>query len=345
MNYLDDPEVSYMMANRLFHVIDSHTAGNSTRLLMEGVPELPGKTMVQKKRYFQEHYDFIRTTLMQEPRGNSGVLAVLVPPPNQDSYYGLIFAVYRGYVDMCIHGTIGVATTVFECGLATEKVLRSGKISFDSSAGLVVAKLNSANGKVKSVTVNNVPSYLLDEQSLELPGLGKHNISIAFGGNFYAYVDAKKLGLKIIPPNLSRILSTARLFLEELRKVKLPDTPNFEKKERIGICFYEDLGARKSRNIMVGEYGLFDRSPCGTGTCGRMAILNAHGRLGMGEVFRNQSIIGSEFCGAIVSQSKTKLGLKAIIPEVTGSAYLTGISDFIVSEGDNLGHGFLVSTR
>ena len=300
---------------------------------------LPGKSMNEKKMFFQENYDSIRTILMQEPRGNSGILAVLIPPSIPGTDYGVIFADYRGYVDMCVHGTIGVVSTLLECGLASEKVLRSGKISFDTSVGVVSARFNFDKERVKSVTVSNVPSFFLHEESIEVPGFGKIQVSIAFGGNLYAYVNANSLGFKITPANLTNILSTARLFLKELKKLKLPDTHETAGKEIIGVCFYEDLAERHSRNIMVADRDLFDRSPCGTGTCGRMAVLNAHGRLRVGETFRNESILRTEFRGTITKQSKT-MGKLIITPEITGSAYLTGISDIIVSEGDNLARGY-----
>src|ERR1700730_12398069 len=147
---------------RTFHVFDSHTAGASTRVLLEGLPNLVGKSIAEKKQDLQENYDYIRTTLMQEPRGNSGVAALMVPPSNPAADLGVIFSDYRGYVDMCIHGTIGVVTTLIECGLVNKDLGGSGKIVFDTPAGPVhtQALLRSSDGGnvVESVTVSSVPS-------------------------------------------------------------------------------------------------------------------------------------------------------------------------------------------
>ena len=330
-----------LRVSQKFHVYDSHTAGNSTRLLIEGVPELRGRNMVEKKNYFKKNFDYIRTTLMQEPRGNSGILAIIVPPSRPEADYGMVFCDYRGYVDMCIHGTIGVATTLIECGLVPKNALKkkNGAIDFDTPAGLVHTKANLSSSKtVESVAVSNVPCYLVKETTVNLSGK-KIPISIAFGGNFYAYVNVRNLGLHVVPRELDTILQTARSLLVELEK--FTPQPRERKKKIVGVSFYEDLGKLHARNIMIADNDLFDRSPCGTGTCGRMAVLHANGQLNDGEVFRNESIIGSEFQGLVVNKTKV-MGMDAIVPEIRGSAYITGISDLIVSEGDSLGHGYTV---
>ncbi len=279
---------------------------------------------------------------MQEPRGNAGILALLVPPLDPKADYGLIFCDYRGYVDMCIHGTIGVVTTLFECGLVDKEIQRRGEIKFETSAGLVSTKANFSKDRVESVSINNVTSFLLDEKALNVSGYGEVLVSIAFGGNFYGYVNADDVGLKIEPPQLQSILSAGRVFLKELGRLKVAHPETKKSSEIVGVCFYEDLGKNRSRNIMIAESDLFDRSPCGTGTCGRMAILHAKGKFRVGETFRNQSILSTEFRGTILKQ--TKVGsIPAIVPQVTGSAYLTGISDIIVSDGDKLGRGFLLT--
>ena len=182
-----------MRASKIFHVYDSHTAGNSTRLLLEGVPPLQGKTIAEKNLDFQKNHDYIRTTLMQEPRGNSGILAVIIPVSDPKADYGVIFSDYRGYVDVCIHGTIGVVTTLIECGLVPDGILRRGMIDFETSAGIIRTrfKISSAK-KVESVTVGNVPCFFVEDAQIEESGFGKVPVSIAFGGNFYAYVNAKE---------------------------------------------------------------------------------------------------------------------------------------------------------
>jgi len=321
-------------------VLDSHTGGSSTRVFLEGVPVLRGKNMTEKKKDFHRAYDYLRTTLIQEPRGNSGILAILTPATNARADYGVIFCDYRGYVDMCLHGTIGVVTTLVECGIVDKERIDHHELKFDTPAGLVSCTFKFSNGRVHSVSVTNVPSFFVKEIALEVPTLGTIDVSIAFGGNFYAYVDAKNIEVKIRPENIRKLLSIARLFLTELKKVRVSHPENSGINEILGVNFFEDLGKNHARNIMVADDDLFDRSPCGTGTCGRMA-LNSAGSLEQGEVFQNESIIPSRFRGRILKE--TKVGkIPAIEPETTGSAYMTGISNIIVSEGDKLGHGYLL---
>ena len=145
----------------------------------------------------------------------------------------------------------------------------------------------------------------------------------------------------MVPANLDAILSAGRLFLRKLKKIKVSHPENPSIKGVVGVSFYEDLGNKLARNVMIAENDIFDRSPCGTGTCGRLAVLNANGMMGVGETLRNTSIIGTEFKGKIAGRIKVQ-GNEAILPEVTGTAYLTGISDLIVSDGDKLAHGYVV---
>lgn len=326
-----------MIANRIFHVIDSHTGGTATRLLMEGIPDLRGKDMRERRRYLETHFDQIRTTLMQEPRGNSGVAAILIPPSTGKADYGLIFCDFRGYVDMCVHGTIGVVTTLYELGL--KKSTDSKEILFDTPAGIVQARANISGEKVKSVSVRSVPSFYLGNVKLDFDRFGKLSVDLAFGGNVYAYVNAKEINIAVTPHNLSKLLYAGRNVLAKLRNTK---SPLIEYSKKIlGVSFYEDIGDKTARNIMIADNDLYDRSPCGTGTCGRMAALNSQGKLMQGEKFVNRSIIGSEFTGKIIS-SVTLNGKKGIVPEITGSAYLTGICDLIVSKGDKLSGGFMI---
>ena len=331
----------FVNINRSFHVVDSHTCGMPTRVLMEGSPTPKGRSMSEKKDYFRKNFDFVRTTLMQEPRGNAGMAAVIVPPTNREADYGVIFGDFSGYVNMCIHGTIGLVTTLVELGYVEAERARKGVV-FDTPAGLVRTKATISGGRVKSVTVRNVPSFKITDKVVDIPSLGKIPVSFSFGGNNFAYVDASDLRLELDPSRLGELLAAGRLLLREMgRLVRHP--MNGEKINGIsGVSIVQDLEPRHAKNIMIAENDLFDRSPCGTGTCGRMAILNSNGRLKRGEKFINESIIGSKFVGRIADFAKVD-GHKAIIPEITGTAYLTAVSDIFVSEDDRLSHGFLVA--
>ena len=326
--------------NRSFHVVDSHTAGMPTRVLIEGSPTPKGRNMSEKKDFFRKNFDFVRTTLMQEPRGNPGMAAILVPPTSREADYGVIFGDFSGYVDMCIHGTIGLVTTLVELGYVDAEKASKGLV-FDTPAGVVHSKANVSGGRVKSVTVRNVPSFKITDRAVDIPSLGKIPVSFSFGGNNFAYVDASDLRLELDPTRLAELLAAGRLILREVRKLIRPPG-NGPINGISGVSIFRDLSPRHAKNIMIAENDLFDRSPCGTGTCGRMAILNSNGKLERGEAFINESIIGSKFVGRIAGLAKVD-GHPAIIPEITGTAYLTAISDLLVSDDDRLSQGFLVA--
>jgi proline racemase len=308
-----------------YRVIDSHTAGEVTRLLID-TPFLKGKNIVEKSKYFRSHFDHIRKALTLEPRSIPGVLAMLVPPTDAQADYGLIFCDSHGSVDMCVHGTIGVVTCLVELGKSGGEILKSG-VTFETPAGLVRARTNSRRGKLKSVTVSNVPSYFIKKETVTLSKFGEVEVSIAFGGNNFAYVDAKNLSLNVKPENLRKLLEVAREILQVIQGKRLA-----------GVSIYEDHD-KFARNIMVAENDFFDRSPCGTGTCGRMAILNHESKLNPGQRFVNRSIIDSEFVGRIIGETRIR-GVGAIVPEITGSAYITGISELVETEDDKLSVGF-----
>jgi proline racemase len=331
---------TFMNINRLFHVVDSHTSGMPTRVLIEGSPTPRGRNMSEKKDFFRKNFDFVRTTLMQEPRGNSGMAAVLVPPTNREADYGVIFGDFSGYVDMCIHGTIGLVTTLIELGYVDAEKARKG-IVFDTPAGLVHTRATISGGRAKSVTVRNVPSYNYADRIIDIPSLGNIPVSFAFGGNNFAYVNSSDLRLELDSSRLGELLAAGRLLLREVKKlIRRPGSGAINGIS--GVSIVQDLSPRHAKNIMIAENDLFDRSPCGTGTCGRMAILNSDGRLRRGEKFVNESIIGSKFVGRVVDFAEVN-GHKAIIPEITGTAYLTAISDILVSDDDKLSRGFLVA--
>lgn len=312
-----------------------------TRVLMEGSPTPKGRNMSEKKDFFQKNFDFVRTTLMQEPRGNPGMAAILVSPTSEEADYGVIFGDFSGYVDMCIHGTIGLVTTLVELGYVDAEKAKKGVV-LDTPAGLVHSKAAVSGGRVKSVTVRNVPSYKIADRIIDIPSIGKIPVSLSFGGNNFAYVNASDLGLEVDPSRLGELLAAGRLLLRDMGRLIRHPTNGTKINEISGVSIVQDLGPRHAKNIMIAENDLFDRSPCGTGTCGRMAILNSDGRLKRGERFINESIIGSKFVGRIADFAKVD-GHKAIIPEITGTAYLTAVSDLLVSDEDRLSQGFLVA--
>ena len=328
-----------------YGVIDSHTAGAPTRLLYRGAPKPRGSNMMQKKQNLMREYDHVRTALMQEPRGNNGVVAIPVTPTRMEADVGLIFADYRGYVDMCIHGTIGVVTTLVECGLTTREKIKSRTFVFDTPAGLVRTSFElRGKKKVSHVRLANVPSFYFGDQEVVTHSFGRAEMSIAFGGNIYGYVDAARLGLKVRPESIKDLLKAGREILAEAKEldVRHEALPNI--RGVLGVSLYESLGKFKTRNIMIAANDLFDRSPCGTGTCGRMAVEYAKGRFKIGDEFESRSVIDSVFYGRVLESRQIEGGIgEGIMPEIKGTAYVTGACDVVVSDVDPLSRGFLVN--
>ncbi|WP_330243196.1 MULTISPECIES: proline racemase family protein [unclassified Streptomyces] len=333
-----------MRSRRTFHTVDSHTEGMPTRVVVGGVGTIPGATMAERRLHFMEHSDDIRTLLMYEPRGHNAMSgAILQPPTRPDADYGVLFIEVSGLLPMCGHGTIGVATVLVETGMVpvVEPVTT---IRLDTPAGLVVASVAVEDGSATAVTIENVPSFACAlDQKVEVPGLGEVGYDLAFGGNFYAIVELADLGL---PFNRSRAddLLTAGLAIMEAVNEHAP--PVHPERADITGCHHVYLKApgstaELSRHAMAIHPGWFDRSPCGTGTSARMAQLHARGELEIGRDFVNESFIGTRFTGRLLGE--TTVGtLPAVLPSITGRAWVTGTSQFQLDPTDPFPAGFLL---
>jgi len=325
--------------------IDCHTEGEPFRVVTGGFPDLPGDSILARRRYAREHLDHLRTTLMWEPRGHADMYGCIVTPPvSPEADIGVLFMHNEGYSTMCGHGIIGIATVALETGLLPmtepETVIR-----IDAPAGLVTAHARVAGGRVRSVYFHNVPSFVLTlDQTVEVPGLGKVRYDLAFGGAFYAYVQAEEVGLTCTPDNF-------RAFIEKglaIKRAVVADRP-------IMHPFEEDLSflygpifigpplqeGSHSRNVCVFAEGEVDRCPTGTGVSGRLAIHHARGEVGVGESIVVESIIGTRFSGRIV-ETTTFGPYPAIIPEVEGTAHITGRHEFLIDPDDPLKDGFIL---
>ncbi|MET9473638.1 proline racemase family protein [Streptomyces sp. NPDC002917] len=333
-----------MRSRRTFHTVDSHTEGMPTRVVVGGVGTIPGATMAERRLHFMEHSDDIRTLLMYEPRGHSAMSgAILQPPTRPDADYGVLFIEVSGLLPMCGHGTIGVATVLVETGMVSV-VEPVTTIRLDTPAGLVVASVAVEDGSATAVTIENVPSFACAlDQKVEVPGLGEVGYDLAFGGNFYAIVELADLGL---PFNRSRAddLLTAGLAIMEAVNEHAP--PVHPERADITGCHHVYLKApgstaELSRHAMAIHPGWFDRSPCGTGTSARMAQLHARGELEIGRDFVNESFIGTRFTGRLLGE--TTVGtLPAVLPSITGRAWVTGTSQFQLDPTDPFPAGFLL---
>ena len=323
--------------------VDLHTAGEPVRLILGGVRSIPGKTMAEKQRFFSQELDYVRTILLHEPRGHRDMCgALFTSPVSRDAHFGLLFFDVGGYLDMCGHGTIGAATAVLEQGMfAKEDPITN--LSIDTPAGLVKAQVRIEDGQVSSVTIRNVASFLFAQDvEIEIPEIGKIPVDVAFGGNFFALVEATDLNLRVEIKNLDRLIAYGLKVREAINakvKVRHPITKHITSVGLTAIYAKAKNPQAKVRNTVIFGKGQVDRSPCGTGTSAKLAALHAKGQIGLHEPFNIESIIETVFEGKIVAV--TKVGQRqAIIPEIKGSAYVTGFNRFVVDSEDPLKYGF-----
>ncbi len=333
-----------MKAHKVFTTIDTHTGGNPTRTLISGLPELKGSTMSEKMLYMKKEYDWIRKLLMNEPRGHdvmSGV--VLTDPCHHEADLGVIYIETGGYLPMCGHDTIGVCTALIETGIieAKEPVTT---LKLDTPAGVVEVEIRVENGKAKEVSFCNVPAFLLRRVSVDVEGIGIVKADIAYGGNFYAIIDAKSIGLDLVPENASTIIDqaiTIRNTINEQIEVVHPKYPFINGLTHIE--FFTDPTNEKAdvKNTVVVPPGGIDRSPCGTGTSAKLAVLYANQEIVVGEEFVHESIVGSLFKGRVLETTSVN-GLEAVVTNISGSAWLMGMHRFFYNEEDSLKEGFLL---
>jgi proline racemase len=313
-----------------------------TRVITGGVPALPGATMLERKLWFEEHMDDVRLLLMREPRGHSAMSgAILQPPTRDDADWGVLFIEVSGCLPMCGHGTIGVATVLVETGMVEVREPET-VVRLDTPAGLVVVRVAVQDGRALAVTLRNVPAFLAaQDRVVGVDGLGDVAYDMAFGGNFYAIVDAASVGVRVDPAQSDALIERGARIMEAIEGADRPVHPG---DARIAGChhvvLYENghdgAHARAATSI---HPGWLDRSPCGTGTSARLAQLHARGALGVGEDFVNESVLGTRFTGRIVEET-TVGGIAAVVPEITGRAWITGMGQYLLAPDDPFPAGF-----
>jgi len=331
-----------MRSSRMLTAVDSHTEGMPTRVITGGVGVIPGATMNEKRLHFMEHMDDIRLFLMNEPRGHAAMSgAILQAPTRDDADWGVVYIEVSGCLPMCGHGTIGVATVLVETGMV-EVVEPVTTIRLDTPAGLVIARVAVSDGHADSVTIENVPSYSVRlDDTVEVPDYGTVPYSLAFGGNFYAMVDLDAVGLTFDRANQQQILAAGLAIMEAINSTNPPRHPEID---GVNHCHHVEFiapgsTAQHSQHAMAIYPGWFDRSPCGTGTSARMAELWARGELALDTDFVNESFIGSRFTGRLIRET-TIAGIPAVIPTITGRAWVTGIGQYLLDPSDPFPTGF-----
>jgi len=332
-----------MRANRVFRTIDTHTGGNPTRTLISGLPMLNGNTTAEKMLDMKRNYDDIRRLLMNEPRGHEVMSgACLVQPCDPAADVGVIFIETGGYLPMCGHDTIGFCTALVECGLVPVREPTT-LIALDTPAGLVRAEVTVREGSAERVAFRNIPAFLHSRFTVKVDGIGDVSGEIAYGGNFYAIVDARTIGVALEPWNAGTIVEQALLIrkaVNEQMQVVHPESEFIR-----GVTHVELFGDPRhpeadTRNAVVVPPGGIDRSPCGTGTSAKLAALYAQGKIGIDETFVHESIVGSLFHARVLEETEVG-GKPAVVTEIAGSAWMMGMHTFYSHEEDPLNEGFL----
>jgi proline racemase len=329
---------------RTVHTIDSHTEGNSTRVIVGGVPVPPGATLLQKRDWLMRHDDGLRRMLNFEPRGHGMMCSVLLlPPENEGSHFAVVIMEQDEYVPMCGHCIIGAATTVVATGMIAARDPVTS-VRFDTPAGLVECDVSVEGGATRHVSFNNVDSFLLRSAApLDVPGFGRLVVDIAYGGDFYCIADADPLGLDLAPHNDTALIAAWRAIrtaVDEQLKIVHPERPD------IDACYQVLFTSRHAtsgdlKQTVVCPPGSLDRSPCGTGTSARIALLYARGEIGLNEPRRFEGVLGTCFTGEAV-KAVERGGITYVTPRVTGRAYITGFHQFVLDDDDPLPEGFRI---
>jgi proline racemase len=328
-------------------VIDYHTAGEPFRIVTSGMPPIPGTTVPERRTFAQTSADVdaVRRLLVNEPRGHADMYGGFVVPGNDDGAdFGVLFWHKDGYSTACGHGTIALGAWAVESGLV--KAVPDGEtdIVIDVPSGRVVARVTCSAGTVSKVAFRNVPSYVVTRAAEVSTSRGTVRADISFGGAYYAFVPASSLGLEVSPEHYADLTAIGREIKWALNDTPWARHPSDSRLDGIyGTILYDDLGQTTAgphqRNVTVFADGEVDRSPCGTGTSARIALLADEGRLGPGQVLRHDSIVGTTFLGRVVEEVVAE-DRPAVITEVEGTAFRTGTATFTLDPRDPVSTGF-----
>jgi len=333
-----------MRADRVLQTIDFHTAGIGMRLLTSGLGRLPGATIAEKRRWFAEHLDHVRTGLCLEPRGHRGLLiAVMTDPVSTTADFGLFFMYPGGYYVSCGEGTIGAATVAIETGIVSRRGVET-PVVIDTESGTVETIARWDGGRVREVTLRWTPSFVvLPDQTVEVEEVGEVPLDISIGvGNVFAVVEAQHLGLAVRRELARRIAQRGMAVRHAVNAQLTVEVPGAGKTSVDNVLVHELPDASGvSPNALVWGPGQVDAAPCGSGTCARMALFHHRGMMVVGSTFVSQGLLGLSFTGRIAAETTVE-GRPAILPEVTGTSYLTGTSQFLFDPDDPVRAGYLL---
>lgn len=329
--------------------IDMHTGGEPLRVIVDGFPELKGDSVLAYRRYCKENYDYLRTALMFEPRGHADMYGcILLPPNDNEGDFGILFLHNEGYSTMCGHAIIAISTLAIEMNwinvVEGENILK-----IDAPCGRIVSYVNVTNGEVSGVKFHCVPSFVVSlDSTVEVEGIGTVTYDLAYGGAFYAYVDMAKnnFNFDLTPDSYRALISTGMDIKHAVMKTDTTITHPFEEDLSFlyGTIFVDNTkqaSGNDSRNVCIFAEGEVDRCPTGSGVSGRMAIHKKREEIDYGEVMTIESITGSVFTGSVVSEESYG-DFNAVIPQVEGTAHITGMQTFIIDPNDPMKNGFIL---
>lgn len=324
--------------------IDSHTAGEATRLIVGGVPPLPGETVAEKRQHLMREWDHVRLQLTREPRGHRDMLAALVTEPTTPgAAFGLIYMDARRYPYLCGHATIGAVTTLIEAG-AVEAVEPETAVVVDTPSGAMDTRARVRGGKVEWVAMCAVPSFVYGENlPLDVPGLGRISVDTVCVGGFFAMVSAEQIGLALTADNADALIELGMAVIRAANDQLSVRHPTRPEVATVDVTEFYASSEARADNVSAVVYGEshIDRSPCGTGTSAKMTLLHRRGQLGLHQLYVNAGILGTTFQGQLIAE--TRVGnLPAVVPEVRGSAQVTGVHQFVLDPRDPFPHGFLL---
>ncbi|MBN2125434.1 MAG: proline racemase family protein [Deltaproteobacteria bacterium] len=330
--------------------VDLHVGGEAIRLVVDGMPPVSGESMNDKRLYIQEHLDDVRLLLTREPRGHRDMFgAVITDPVSEGALFGMVFMDARRYPYMCGHGMIGALTAFVEMDWfrpdAEETTVRVDTPSGIVRAGVRVRRTQGGGLRTESVAIEmeSAFAFLLD-QPLEVPGLERIIVDVVFAGGFFVMVSAPQTGLALVPENTGRLTRLGMNIIDAANEQFRVQHPLLTYIDTVDVVeFYDpvDHGRGRGKNLVVLGEGHADRSACGTGTSAKLALLHRKGEWGAGRTFVNQGILGTTFEGRILGETIVG-GLPAVVPEVRGTAHLTGLHRFLLTPDDPFPKGFLL---
>ncbi len=329
--------------------IDMHTGGEPLRVIVDGFPKLKGNSVLEYRRYCKENFDFLRTTLMFEPRGHADMYGCILLPPNDDEGdFGILFLHNEGYSTMCGHAIIAISTLAIE--MQWVKVKEGDNIiKIDAPCGRITSFADVENGKVTGVRFHCVPSFVVGlDRIVNVEGLGKVTYDLAYGGGFYAYVDMAKnnFNFDLTPESYRSLIQSGMDIKYAVMDADKEITHPYEAELSYlyGTIFIDNskqISGNDSRNVCIFAEGEVDRCPTGSGVSGRMAIHKARGDIDFGDTMTVESITGSVFKGSVVSEENYG-PFKAVIPQVEGTAHITGMQTFVIDPNDPMKDGFIL---